>query len=291
MSEQPRIQLSDLFKATVGEKGQARYVAKFKQFHRAGKVSASWNWAAFFATFIWLMHRKMWGVALAYLWLPPLGLLILTVAVGMVSSTAVTGIYVLYTAAIFVLPALYADAIYFRFCKRKIEGARTSDLILSPAAQKALLAKAGGTWHLALVIGLSVGIPVAVASALATRSPTWPESAEEVARIEHADRARLDSAVGFGAAAGKALTAFHRRNGRLPQAVAETAMGSVLPAEVQAVQIDPSTGELRVVLAIASMDGRSLRFAPYTDATGAVQWQCHAGALPAHLIPEGCTTR
>lgn len=59
MSEQAKIQLSDLYKAVIGERSQARYLTKFKQFHRAGKASVGWNWAAFFATFVWLLHRKM----------------------------------------------------------------------------------------------------------------------------------------------------------------------------------------------------------------------------------------
>lgn len=212
-------------------------------------------------------------------------------AVGIFSRSGPIVVYALYSIAIFILPALFADAIYYRFCRRQIAWARASDLVLSPAAQKALLSKAGGTWNLALVIGVIVAATGAIAAYVNSEGPRYAaaDAAEELAYIEEASRARLDSVVGFGAAAGKALTDFHRHNGKLPRVLAETSMGTLLPPEVQHTQIDPVTGELKVALAIGSLEGRSLRFAPYTDSAGAIQWQCHAGALPRHLIPEGCT--
>lgn len=293
MNEQPKILLSDLYKAAVGDSNHVRYLKRFKEFHRAGASSIGWNWAAFFCTGIWLVHRKMWGKAIAYVWLSALGMAALVFLTAAVFGKTATVVFAsLYLVAMLVLPAMFADGIYYRFCRKMIRKARAEKLSLSPAAQRAMVEKQGGTWNLALVIAvyLGIGMGVPIFHEYKFGNPALVASNQE-RNADLEDQARLDAVAGFGAAAGKAVTSFHRKHRRLPLTLAETALGPALPPEVRSVHLDPATGELSMILALTAMEGRTVKFVPYTSTDGTVQWRCYAGAIAARLVPEGCTTQ
>lgn len=53
-------------KAFIGQRSQAYYLKRFAEFDKAGKLSAKWNWAAFFMTFPWLLYRKRFLDSIVY---------------------------------------------------------------------------------------------------------------------------------------------------------------------------------------------------------------------------------
>lgn len=53
-------------KAYIGKRSQAYYLKRFAEFDNAGKLSAKWHWASFFATFGWLLYRKRFLDSLVY---------------------------------------------------------------------------------------------------------------------------------------------------------------------------------------------------------------------------------
>lgn len=160
----------EFYKAIVGPKNQDYYLSQFSRFDSNGKVNASWHWSAFFVTFYWFLYRKMWLNALIYFLLPYFVMILLGIvgaATGK-SSDIVVGIgSVLFLIVAFVLPPMYANALYYKHCKKKIAEASLS----SQDTQRRLgeLSAKGGTSKVVIILVLIfasitfIGILAAVA--------------------------------------------------------------------------------------------------------------------------------
>lgn len=124
----------EFYKAIVGPKNQNYYLYHFAQFHSCGKAGVSWHWPVFFLTFFWLLYRKIWLDALIYCFLYFLILLV---------DGAMHFNFVLYFIGIFIVPSMYANALYYQHCKEKISTVKSS----SHASQGQLdeLSGKGGT--------------------------------------------------------------------------------------------------------------------------------------------------
>lgn len=117
---------AELYRAAIGPRGQDYYLRQFTRFDTAGKTGASWHWAAYWSTLNWLVYRKMWGQALAYM-AAVLGMALLVFGVGklLFSYSDTTGLllFLAFLTAAFVVPGLYANAWYYNFCNEKISAA------------------------------------------------------------------------------------------------------------------------------------------------------------------------
>ncbi len=63
LSDAKRQQLDKWF---IGQRSQQYYMRQFAKMDKAGKLSPSWHWAAFFMTFGWLLYRKRFLDCLVY---------------------------------------------------------------------------------------------------------------------------------------------------------------------------------------------------------------------------------
>ena len=159
----------EFYKAIVGPKNQGYYLHHFSRFDSKGKVSASWHWPAFFVTFSWFLYRKMWLNALIYFFL--LGLVnILYVFAETAEKSGGTIIYkvylLLYFVGIVILPPMYANALYYKHCKKKISetSASSHDLQsrLSELSEKGRTSIVGVVFSVMQIIAI-IGILAAVA--------------------------------------------------------------------------------------------------------------------------------
>lgn len=150
----------ELYSLVIGEANLPRYLRKFAQFDRDGKTSAGWHWAAFFATFWWLLYRKSWLNAALYLFLPGV-LLGLATAIASPFGPAAVGVATLAIGLpLLLLPPLYADAAYYRLCRKRI----SKVLRLAgkdPETLRALLVGQGGTSRAAPILAMLLAIPLA----------------------------------------------------------------------------------------------------------------------------------
>jgi len=116
---------AELYRAAIGPRGQDYYLRQFTRFEADGRAGTSWNWPAYWATLNWLMYRKMWGWALAYL-AAVLGLALLIFGVGKLvldySDTSALLLFLLLLTAAFVVPGLYANAWFYKHCTDRITG-------------------------------------------------------------------------------------------------------------------------------------------------------------------------
>ena len=144
----------ELYQAAIGAPSQAYYLRHFARFDAAGKTGISWNWAAFVSTLNWLIFRKMWGVACWYAGVS--GVLVLAVfGIGKLvlhfSDETEWALILFFLLVSSLVPALFANAAYYRFCERKITRALVADVGVQGACE--LLARqassARGAWALA----------------------------------------------------------------------------------------------------------------------------------------------
>jgi cell division septation protein DedD len=101
------------YRAAIGVRGQGYHLPRFLRFDAAGHAGLGWNWMASLFTLNWLIYRKMWGYALAYIGMIA-GACLVIFGVGKLvfdysSALAwVLGLWLLVVA--FVVPGLYANA-------------------------------------------------------------------------------------------------------------------------------------------------------------------------------------
>lgn len=131
-----------LYRATIGPRGQDYYLRHFARFDGEGKSGSSWNWAAYWSTFNWLVYRRMWGWALLYVG-SVTGSALLVFGLGKLllnySDTTALLLFLLLLTVAFVLPGLYANAWFYTHCNEKISAA----LRATPDVRAAATALAG----------------------------------------------------------------------------------------------------------------------------------------------------
>ncbi len=120
-----------LYQAAIGAPNQAYYLRHFARFDAAGKTGISWNWAVFASPLNWLIFRKMWGLARWYAL--ALGLLVAALLgfgrFGWRYSSATAWALLLFVLlASSVIPAIYANAAYYRYCEKRITRALVANL-------------------------------------------------------------------------------------------------------------------------------------------------------------------
>jgi len=145
--------LDAYYKAVLGPKNQEYYLRRFARFDADGKASANWHWPGFFITFYWLLYRKMWLYALCYFLLPYLFFGLIGLVTGLPDHSVDTPIglaYPLYFLGIFILLPMYANAIYYKHCRKKILSARGATADVQKQMEK--LSRKGGTSNIVFVL-------------------------------------------------------------------------------------------------------------------------------------------
>lgn len=159
-----------LYRATIGPRGQDYYLRHFARFDGEGKAGSSWNWAAYWTTFNWLVYRRMWGWALAYV-AALFGTALLIFGVGKLllnySDTSALLLFLLLLTVAFVVPGLYANAWFYTHCNEKISTVlrtspevRDAATVLSrqaPDNRRLMLLGLGNAVMLALVLAVYNG--------------------------------------------------------------------------------------------------------------------------------------
>ena len=118
----------DYYRAIVGRENQHYYLAKFARYEGEGRIRPSWNWPACLWTFIWLLYRKMWLVVILWsMWVIfiVLGIPLLASKAPNPSDAMAIAWFLLVFLGVNILPGIYANAIYYKHCRRKIAIVRT----------------------------------------------------------------------------------------------------------------------------------------------------------------------
>lgn len=267
--------LRELYELAVGEKNRDYYLRRFEEFDKEG-TKFGWHWPAFFFTFWWLMHRKMWGKAALYFFLPN----IIVIAIG-ASSAVAPGFavlaYCVYLLGLFVIPPLISNAGYYRHCQKLIASARNTSS--NPQAQFAVLAKKGGTSNIALILVMVMAFVAGIGILAAIALPAYQD---------YTTRARAANALHYGKAAAAAVGEYYETQRALPHSLAAVQFGPPLPAGLQDVQLNTSNGIIRLVLSSGPVNARTFQLVPTADTGGRVTWTCQPVDMKPNLLPPEC---
>lgn len=267
----------EYYKAIIGPKNQDYYLLRFKGFDERGKPGVSWHWPALFFPFLWLLYRKMWKAAILLFFAPPLVWLVAGVVMTFIPSQAVNGLLALAVAvAIFVVPPLYANALYYRHCRRHIEAVRGAHP--DPQRQIGELSGSGGTSGVAIFVivpffGIAIiGILAAIAI------PAYQD---------YLVRAKVFEAYLYSNNAVRLVADYYDKNHELPATLGDAGVVEKAPAVVRAVTLN-SNGVIRITMAVPPVVGESFVYVPVQDEGGRVQWRCMPDTLPPKHLPKTC---
>jgi hypothetical protein len=278
--QESRAGVEDAYKVVIGPKHQATYLAYFVKADSQGKPPISWHWPAFFVTLYWLLYRKMWLPAFIYFLLPYLFLVPLSfiaTAFGNSAETFVTVATLGYFALTFLLPPLYANAMYYRHCKKQIRLVQESSN--NEQRQLGELTGRGGTSKVMLAIVAILGIFTFIGIAAAIALPAFQD---------YKTRAAMADVHRVARSAGDAVAQYYAHNQRMPNSLEEADFVPPSTAAIRAVTINKQNGVVSVTVALSPIDGKSLLLVPTTGSANALTWTCRSDDIPKRLLPPAC---
>ena len=272
--------LEAAYKAVIGPKHQATYLAYFVNADSQGKPPISWHWPAFFVTLYWLLYRKMWLPALLYFLLPYLffvPLSFVATAFGKSSETVATVATLGYFVLTFLLPPLHANAMYYRHCKKQIRLVQESSN--NEQRQLGELTGRGGTSKVMLAMVAVLGIFTFIGIAAAIALPAFQD---------YKTRAAMADVHRVARSAGDAVTQYYAQNQRIPNSLEEAGFIPPSIATIRAVKINKQNGVVSVTVALPPIDGKSLLLIPTAGSANALTWICKSDDIPKRLLPPTC---
>ncbi|MCQ8119997.1 DUF2628 domain-containing protein [Methylomonas rosea] len=133
----------EFYKAIVGDEDQEYYLKCFSRFYSNQGFCWSWNWTAFFSTFLWCVYRKLWVEAILYLLI---GFVLLSI------FGALNINFGLWLLCMFLFPATYANYSYYIGCTKIIEKLENENLGRQDKLNK--LSRVGGVFKYVIPIFL-----------------------------------------------------------------------------------------------------------------------------------------
>ncbi|WP_158268882.1 pilin [Pseudomonas mangrovi] len=277
----PTLSRETLLLAAIGANPHA-YLENFLAREQGLKGSLGWHWPAFFATFCWMLYRKMYGLACGYLALALiLGYIVAPVllAIGGVGGT-IAGLLVY--AALFVLPALYASALYHRQCRKNIAFAQR----FQPDLQRQLeqIQRNGGTSAAGYVVPIVLaggGVPV-IGILAAIAIPAYQD---------YLTRSRLQMLYQQADQASRAVGDYYRQYDRLPASFADTGFEPSPLREVHSEITLQTDGVIDARIIERNRDDRAFQLRPTLDAEGQIVWTCSSNEVPDKHLPVACRSQ
>lgn len=132
-------------------------------------------------------------------------------------------------------------------------------------------------WAIVVIILAAMVLPVGILAAIAL--PAYQD---------YTVRARMATAVLVGQQATQAVETFYARNNTLPRDLKEAGMADPGSREVRQVNVNPGDGTVQVMLAISSLEGKSILFVPQRDSSNRVVWICRSDDVPMRYLPQHC---
>jgi Tfp pilus assembly major pilin PilA len=275
-----------LYRAAVGESKADYYLPLFQRFDQPGASRVSWNWPAFFVTFFWLLYRRMFGLALGYWFLWPFALLIVFTVTYLVLGPFLGELlyWLVALAAQFVI-AMFANAVYHRHVRKRIER-----LAADAPSHDALLQRVIGqaaTANTAVIVGVAAFFGVTLLGILAAIAiPAYQD---------YTIRAQVSEGLALAAPIKASLAGSYAASGQWPADLEGT--GQQDSARYVS-SIDVSDGVILISYgktANRMIAGHTLSLHAGVNADQVVEWACGYAAggatqtdIAPRYLPRGC---
>ena len=279
-------QKEELYRAAVGESKAGYYVPLFHRFDQGGS-RVSWNWPAFFATFFWLLYRRMYGLAFGYLLLLPVALAMIAGAVS-AATGPIYGALSYWTLALAVqlaIAPMFANAIYHWHVRNRINA-----LTIRAPSQDALLqqvARPGATGNVGVIIGVAAFFGLGILGILAAIAiPAYQD---------YTIRSQVTEGLVAAARVKASLAEAYAKNGQWPAEL--QGIGPQDSARYVS-SIDVSEGVILVSYGKAAhrlIAGHTLSLHPSVEGDQVVEWVCGYAAgeaaqtdIAPKYLPTNC---
>lgn len=266
--------VAEYYKAILGPVNQDYYLDMFAGFDRDEAVSLTWHWPAFFASFFWLLYRKMWRDALIYFLAPCL----LMPLLGLIGGTfLVTLGYMLYTIGIVFWLPMYANALYYKHCKKQIATVSASSGDLQQ--QLGELSARGGAVNAARM-GVVALVSVVVLGMLATFAiPAYQG---------YTVKSRTAKAYAMGELAASKVSDFYMSHRAIPTSLSETGFSEPIPSYIRVIGMSPRNGAVTVMMDGPVVGGKSFTLEPSLGEGGQLNWSCMSEQIIEQYLPQQC---
>lgn len=238
--------------------------------------------AFFFVTFYWLLYRKLWLYALIY-FLSPFLLTISIVVISIVVSKDTANIIGALISIIGILsflfiPPMFANAIYYKHCKKKI---LELDNSYDTHIQLEDLSTMGGVSRLALLIIITFNLLI-IGYVLKNGYSVYRDRSvyEEVA-----------SAVSSVRVAQNMIADYYRKTKMLPINLAEAGFTKkILSNTVQNIAIykEDKRYAITITMDIEPIKNKVLYLIPFLDDKNNMVWKCQSTEIPNKYLPSPC---
>lgn len=259
----------------IGHRNTEYYLRHFEQFNKKGP-GITWHWPAFFFTFLWFLHRKMWGWAILYFLLPIPFAIVMQALIGASDSAQIIGGGIYLSIAYLVFP-LFANALYYGHINNRI--AKVKRIVTEKETRANMLAGDGGTSG-SIVVVLVVAMIVAAGGILASVAlPVY---------TRHSSLASVERALALAIEYQREVERYVTRKGQWPRSAANLGKRPQLDkALIERVTLKNGALYLRFA-AEQSLAGKSLILIPEIDGGGRVMWICRGMDIIDTYLPPGC---
>ena len=265
---------AEYYKAILGHMNQDYYLDMFADFDRAGAVSITWHRHAFFASFFWLLYRKMWREALIYFLAPYLLMPLLGVIGG---PFLITLGYMLYTIGIVIWLPMYANVLYYKHCKKQIAMVSASSVDLQQ--QLSELSAKGGTLDVARMRLVMLASVVVLGILAAIAIPTYQH---------YSVKSRMAKAYAMGERAASKVSDFYMSGRGIPTSLSETGFSDPMPSYVKEIGMSPRNGAVTVEMDGPVVGGKSFTLEPSLGEGGQLNWRCVSEQILQQYLPQQC---
>lgn len=156
--------ITTLSQLALGPVNTAYYVAVFERFDNTGRTPTTWNWAASLFTLSWMVFRRLWGAALAYVAVAQ-GLALLILGIGRYvlqwPQTVEWGVLGALALLAFAVPGMYGNAWLYTDVRKRVDNALAASRTMPEA--RALLTKKGSPWGRLQVLVLLNAVAATIA--------------------------------------------------------------------------------------------------------------------------------
>lgn len=265
---------AEYYKAILGPVNQDYYLDIFSGFDRDEAVSATWHWPAFYATFFWLLYRKMWREALIYFLAP----ILLMPMLGVIGGTfLVTLGYMLYAMGIVFWLPVYANALYYKHCKKQIAAVSASSGDVQQ--QLSALSARGGTVSAARMGGVVLASVVVLGIIVAIAMPAYQG---------YAVKSRTAKAYAMAERAASKVSDFYMSHRAIPTSLSETGYSEAMPNYIRLISMSPRNGAVTVMMDGPVVGGKSFTLEPALGEDGQLSWSCMSEQIQNKYLPPQC---
>jgi hypothetical protein len=271
----------EMWRRAIGPHNTDFYLLHFQSLHNGEKRKFRWHWPAFFITFFWLLHRRMWFWAALYGAYASLTLLWMAILLNR-ANFDVLKVYdhIIGPLALqFILPPMYATFYYYHALKGSI--ASEKNKYKSRAVVLRRVEQRGGTGR-AGVIGAALVFVGVVLFTILLGVGSWKF---------RANRTKTRLAVTAAMKVAQRVNGYVQRTQHLPKDIRPFSTGAGIQEHISRIELDPTSGVITFEISFGhgAPDGNILFQPNATDWTWPyVVWTCVPDDRMRLYAPQEC---